>query len=69
MSTFVLVNPSSRSGATGRRVPELQSLLRKYIGDYQILYTECEGDGARLARLAAERGATRPSCRRRRHRE
>ncbi|HMJ52877.1 MAG TPA: diacylglycerol kinase family protein [Polyangiaceae bacterium] len=59
MSTFVLVNPSSRSGATGRRVAELETLLRKYVGDYQLLATECEGDGERLACLAAEQGATR----------
>ena len=59
MSTFLLVNPSSGSGATGRRVPELDNLMRKHVGDYQLLSTECEGDGERLARLAAERGATR----------
>jgi YegS/Rv2252/BmrU family lipid kinase len=59
VTTVVLVNPSSRSGATRRRVPELETLLRKYVGDYQLLSTECEGDGERLARLAAERGATR----------
>ena len=58
MSTFILVNPSSRSGATGRRIPELETLLRKYVGDYQLLLTEREGDGERLARIAAERGAT-----------
>ena len=59
MSTFLLVNPSSGSGATGRRVSELEDLMRKHVGDYQLLSTECEGDGERLARLAAERGATR----------
>lgn len=59
MSTFVLVNPSSRSGATGRRLPELEGLLRRHVGDYQILCTEREGDGERLAVLAVDRGATR----------
>jgi len=59
VSTFLLVNPSSRSGATGRRVPEIETLMRKHVGDYQLLRTECEGDGERLACRAAERGATR----------
>lgn len=59
MSTFVLVNPSSQSGATGRRVPELDALLKKHVGDYQLLCTEREGDAERLAQLAVERGATR----------
>jgi diacylglycerol kinase (ATP) len=59
VSTFVLVNPRSRSGATGRRIAELEILLKKYVGDYELLRTECQGDGERLARLAAERGATR----------
>jgi YegS/Rv2252/BmrU family lipid kinase len=54
-----LVNPSSRSGATASRLPELEALLRKHVGDYQILFTEREGDGERLAAVAAERGATR----------
>ena len=57
--TFVLVNPSSRSGATRRRLPELEALLRKHIGDYELLCTERLGDGERLARDAVERGATR----------
>jgi YegS/Rv2252/BmrU family lipid kinase len=59
VSTFVLVNPSSRSGKTGKRVAELETLLRKYVGAYELLCTEREGDGLRLARMAADRGATR----------
>jgi YegS/Rv2252/BmrU family lipid kinase len=59
MSTFVLVNPSSRSGATGQRMAELEALLRRHIGSYELLRTEREGDGERLARVAAARGATR----------
>jgi diacylglycerol kinase (ATP) len=59
VSTFLLINPSSRSGATARRVPEIETLMRRYVGEYQVLRTECAGDGERLACLAAERGATR----------
>jgi len=33
--------------------------LRKHIGAYELLATECEGDGERLACRAVERGATR----------
>lgn len=58
-STFVLVNPKSRSGATGRRIDELEALLRQYVGPYELACTERAGDGERLARMAAERGATR----------
>jgi len=55
-----LVNPFSQSGATGRRMRELEDLLRRhFLGDYRILSTEREGDGERLARHAIERGATR----------
>ena len=59
MSTFVLVNPLSQSGATGRRVAELEKLLRQHLGDVRVLSTECEGDAERLARVAVEQGATR----------
>ena len=59
MNTFVLVNPRSRSGKTGKRVAELKTLLEKHVGAYELLCTEREGDGVRLARLAADRGATR----------
>jgi YegS/Rv2252/BmrU family lipid kinase len=58
-STFVLLNPKSRSGATGRRIGELEALLGRYVGAYELACTERAGDGERLARLAAERGATR----------
>jgi YegS/Rv2252/BmrU family lipid kinase len=57
VSTFVLVNPASRSGATRKRLPELERLLYQYVGRYELLRTEREGDGDRLARLAVERGA------------
>jgi diacylglycerol kinase (ATP) len=59
VTTFVLVNPQSRSGATARRIPALETMLRKHLGEYQLLRTERKGDGERLACLAADRGATR----------
>jgi diacylglycerol kinase (ATP) len=59
VSTFVLVNPSSRSGTTGRRIPEIEALLRQHVGEYQLLRTASAGDGERLARQAVEGGATR----------
>lgn len=58
-SAVVLVNPSSRSGATGRRIPELEHLLQRYVGDYRVLRTERPGDGERLAFEAVEQGAQR----------
>ena len=57
--TFVILNPKSRSGATGRKKDELEALLRRYVGTYELHCTERAGDGERLAELAAKRGATR----------
>jgi YegS/Rv2252/BmrU family lipid kinase len=55
----VIVNPSSRSGATGRRIPELERLLQIHVGDFRLLPTAQAGDGERLALEAALQGATR----------
>lgn len=59
MSTFVIVNPRSRLGETGRRLHELGRLLQKYVGEYELLETQSEGDGERLAQEARAAGATR----------
>lgn len=57
--TCVIVNPRSGSGAAGRRLPELESLLSRHLTNYQLRLTEREGDGDRLAREAAAHGASR----------
>jgi len=59
VSTFVIVNPRSRSGDAGRRLPELERLLRRHVPAHTIALTEREGDGERLAGEALRAGATR----------
>ena len=58
-TTYVIVNPKSRAGEAGRRLPELERLLARHLTNYRLLLTEREGDGERLAREAVASGATR----------
>ncbi len=55
----MIVNPRSRSGDVGHRLPELEHLLARHLPEHQLLVTEREGDGERLASEAARAGATR----------
>jgi YegS/Rv2252/BmrU family lipid kinase len=57
--TVVIANPTSRSGATGRRLSELERLLRRHVGDFRLLCTRREGDARLLAQAALASGATR----------
>lgn len=54
----VIVNPKSASGATGRKLPKLELLLRRHVGAHSLWLTEGPGDGARLAAQAAAQGVT-----------
>ncbi|MFT3926755.1 MAG: diacylglycerol kinase family lipid kinase [Myxococcales bacterium] len=57
--TVVIVNPHSRSGEIGRRLPELERLLQRHVPDHRVVLTEREGDGRRLAQVALAAGASR----------
>lgn len=57
--TVVIANPTSRSGATGRRLPELERLLRVHVGDFRLYCTERARHAESLARDAVGAGATR----------
>lgn len=59
MRTFVVVNPASANGRTGRRWPELAQRLRAKLGDVEHAFTERPRHGADLARAALESGARR----------
>jgi YegS/Rv2252/BmrU family lipid kinase len=59
METVVIVNPASRSGATGRRLPELKRLLAAHLPDHGVYCTEGPRDAERLAREAAAVGVAR----------
>ena len=54
---FVILNPSSASGATGRAWPQLASDLRTHFGPFQVSFTERRGDAVNLAGEAARNGS------------
>ena len=57
--TRVIVNPKSAHGATGRRWPEIEPLLRETLGEFDVQRTLGRRDGERIAIEAAEQGAQR----------
>lgn len=58
-TTFVLVNPASANGRTGRRWPELAARLRSRLGAFRVGFTDAPRQAGRLVREALEAGATR----------
>lgn len=56
-STFVLVNPASANGRTGRRWIEMASKLRARIGDFESAMTEAPRQATALVRDALSGGA------------
>jgi YegS/Rv2252/BmrU family lipid kinase len=57
MKTFLVVNPCSAAGRTGRRFDRISRAVRAAIGDFESAFTSCGGDGVRLAREAVRAGA------------
>jgi YegS/Rv2252/BmrU family lipid kinase len=57
--TLVIVNPSSRSGATGRRWGAVAARLRTSIGPFEVEFTRGPRDAARLARDGVRAGVER----------
>jgi diacylglycerol kinase (ATP) len=56
MKPFLIVNPRSAAGRTGRHFDRIARAVRGAIGDFECAFTECCGDGARLAREALRAG-------------
>lgn len=56
MKPFLIVNPRSAGGRTGRHFDRIASAVRKAIGDFECAFTRERGDGARLAREAITAG-------------
>lgn len=54
--TFVVVNPVSGGGATGRRWPQLRRALDEVLGDWDNDFTLGPNDATRLVREAAADG-------------
>ncbi len=55
-SVFVVVNPASAGGRTGRRWPELAAHLRRQVGELEVGFTEHSGQATELVRAALRRG-------------
>ncbi|MBF5045526.1 diacylglycerol kinase family lipid kinase [Aggregicoccus sp. 17bor-14] len=56
MKTFLVVNPQSANGLTGRRWAEISARVARRLGDVGFGFTERPMDGERLARRAIEEG-------------
>jgi YegS/Rv2252/BmrU family lipid kinase len=56
---LVILNPASRSGATGRRWQAAERMLRDAIGDFEVEATRGPRDAERIAREAVRAGVER----------
>jgi len=53
---FLIVNPASAAGRTGRNFDSIARAVRSAVGDFECAFTKARGDGARLAREALAAG-------------
>jgi YegS/Rv2252/BmrU family lipid kinase len=53
---FLIVNPRSAAGRTGRHFDAIARAVRSSIGDFDWAFTKARGDGTRLAREAVSAG-------------
>ncbi|HEY6098040.1 MAG TPA: diacylglycerol kinase family protein, partial [Anaeromyxobacter sp.] len=56
MKPFLIVNPRSAAGRTGRHFDKIARAVRGAIGDFECAFTQSRGDGSRLARQAVAAG-------------
>ena len=56
LKTFLVVNPSSANGATGRRFPEILAEVRRAIGEVAHAFTDGPMQATHLTRKALEEG-------------
>lgn len=56
MKPFLIVNPASANGRTGRHFDAIARAVRSAVGDFEAAFTKARGDGARLAREALAAG-------------
>jgi diacylglycerol kinase (ATP) len=53
---YLIVNPASASGRTGRHFDAIARVVRSVVGDFECAFTRARGDGVRLAREAIAAG-------------
>jgi diacylglycerol kinase (ATP) len=53
---FLVVNPASAAGRTGRHFDAIARAVRAAVGDFECAFTKARGDGVRLAREALAAG-------------
>ena len=56
MKPFLIVNPRSAAGRSGRHFDRIARAVRAAIGDFECAFTQARGDGSRLAREAVRSG-------------
>jgi YegS/Rv2252/BmrU family lipid kinase len=54
---YLIVNPASAAGRTGRHFDAIARAVRAHLGDFECAFTKARGDGVRLAREARDAGA------------
>ncbi len=57
MKPFLVVNPASAAGRTGRHFDAIARAIRAALGDFECAFTREPGDGSRLAREALDGGS------------
>jgi YegS/Rv2252/BmrU family lipid kinase len=60
--SYVIVNPASAAGATGRRWDRIAKLLRDSLGDFEYAATKKPGDATTLSRAALREGFEMVVC-------
>lgn len=60
--TFVIVNPASANGATGKHWPEIRSAIDDVLERWDNQFTMAPGDATRLAREAIKEGYEMIAC-------
>jgi YegS/Rv2252/BmrU family lipid kinase len=53
---FLIVNPRSASGRTGRQFDRIARAIRAAVGEFECAFTQGRGDGVRLAKEAVASG-------------
>jgi YegS/Rv2252/BmrU family lipid kinase len=54
---FLIVNPASANGRTGRRFDGIARAVRSVLGEFEALFTRARGDGVKLAQEALDQGS------------